>query len=266
MITAGVDIGSRTAKVIILRDGEMLSSSLISTGPESAATANLAMDIALNGTGITLDDIEYIIATGYGRYIAPFANGNVSEISCHAKGINWLFPSVRTILDMGGQDCKAIRIDRDGNHIKFLMNDKCAAGTGRFLDVMADALRVPLDDIGRLSLQSKSEASISSTCTVFARTEVFSLVRKGVSKEDILAGLHTAIASRVFSLLQRVGIEADFAICGGIAKNIGVVRKVEERVGLKALIPQEPQLSGALGAALIAAERYTAKVGSLASP
>ena len=155
---------------------------------------------------------------------------------------------------MGGQDCKAIRVDANGNHTNFAMNDKCAAGTGRFLEVMAETLGLPVDDIGELSLQSKNEARISSMCTVFARSEVNRLVRRGIEKKDILAGLHEAISTRVYGLLRKVGVEEDFVISGGIAMTIGVVRKIEEKVGLKALIPDDPQIVGALGAALIARE------------
>lgn len=252
MIVAGVDVGSRTTCALILGDGGIMSFSLISTGPQSAKTSRKAMKEALTIGNLTFDDIGYIVATGYGRVLVPFANEIITEISCHAKGANWYFPTVRTVLDMGGQDCKAIKVDGIGNHVNFAMNDKCAAGTGRFLEVMAEALRLPLEDIGELSLQSENEVRVSSTCTVFAKSEVVSLMRRGIEKSDILAGLHEAIATRVYGLLRQVRIEGDFAITGGIAKNIGVVRKLEEKVGLKALIPEEPQIVGALGAALIA--------------
>lgn len=242
--------------MVLFEDGQVLSYSIIGTGAESADSAQRAMAAALAGVDhLSLGDIEYIIATGYGRVIVPFANETVTELSCHARGANWLFPSARTILDMGGQDCKAIRCDDKGRLQNFAMNDKCAAGTGRFLEVMASVMKLPLEQLGELSLEAKEEVKINNTCTVFAKSEVASLLRQGGDKRDILAGLHTAIATRIYTLLRRVGIEKDLVITGGIAKNIGVVQKVEERVGLKALIPQEPQIVGALGAALFTRDR-----------
>jgi len=259
MIVAGIDIGSLSAEVVILKDSKILSYSLIKTGPESTKTAYKAMDEALKGTNISLLDIKHIVSTGYGRVIAPFADENISEISCHAKGAQWLFPSVRTILDMGGQDCKAIRCNEEGKLIDFAMNDKCAAGTGRFLEVMAEAMELPIENIGKLSLQAKEVAPISSICIVFARSEVASLLRKGVDKRDILAGLHEAISERVSSLLGKVGVEKDFIVTGGIGKNMGVVQRVEKKVGVSSFFPDEPQIVGALGAALFAKERCKQK-------
>ncbi len=259
MKVAGIDVGSRTAATVILEEGNILSYSIIPTGADSAKTATLVMEEALKGADISLGDIKYIVATGYGRIIVPFASEKITEIACHARGAHWYFPTVQTVLDMGGQDCKAIRVNDEGKHTDFAMNDKCAAGTGRFLEIMAQVLRLPLNEIGELSLQSKNEVRISSTCAVFAKAEVASLMRRGVDKKDILAGLHEAVSVRVFLLLRTVGIEKDFVITGGIAKNIGVVRKVEEKVGLKALIPEEPQIVGALGAALFARERCSGK-------
>ena len=260
MITAGVDIGASTSKAVILEDGEILSYSIIVTGAESAASALRAMDHALKGVDrLSLGDIGYIVATGYGRVIVPFAHETVTELSCHAKGANWLFPSARTILDMGGQDCKAIRCDDIGRLKNFVMNDKCAAGTGRFLEVMAKIMELPLEKLGELSLEAREEIRINSTCAVFGKSEVAALIREGRDKRDILAGLHEAVASRVYTLLRRVGIERDLVISGGIGKNIGVVRKIEKKVGMKALIPAEPQIVGALGAALFARERLEGK-------
>ena len=258
MITAGIDIGSSTSKAAILEDNQILSYSIIPTGAESADSAQRAMDEALRETNhLSLEDMGWVIATGYGRVIVPFANETVTEISCHARGANWLFPSVRTVLDMGGQDCKAVRCDDQGKLLNFVMNDKCAAGTGRFLEVMADVMGLPLEDIGKLSLQAREEIRINSTCTVFGKSEVASLIRQGRDKQDILAGLHAAILSRVYTLLRKVGIKPDFAITGGIAKNTGVVKRLEERVGLNALLPEEPQIVGALGAALFARDKLS---------
>lgn len=257
-MTAGIDIGASTSKAVILEDSQILSYSIIPTGAESIGSAQRAMDEALKGTnGLSLEDIGWIIATGYGRVIVPFANETVTELSCHARGANWLFPSVRTVLDMGGQDCKAVRCGEGGKLLNFVMNDKCAAGTGRFLEVMASVMELPLERLGELSLEATEEVKINNTCTVFAKSEVASLLREGRDKRDILAGLHTAITTRVYTLLRRVGIEKDFVITGGIAKNIGVVQRVEERVGLHALLPEEPQIVGALGAALFARDKIS---------
>jgi len=241
-----------------LQDSKILAYSIIPTGAESAGSAQRAMDKALSQVNsISWPDIGWIVATGYGRVIVTFARETVTELSCHVRGANWLFPSVRTVLDMGGQDCKAIRCDEGGRLLNFVMNDKCAAGTGRFLEVMARVMELPLEDIGKLSLQAKEEIRITSTCAVFGKSEVASLLRQGRDKADILAGLHAAIVNRVHTLLRRVDVKPDFAITGGIAKNTGVVQRLEERVGLKALLPEEPQIVGALGAALFARDRLS---------
>jgi len=187
--------------------------------------------------------------------LVPFANENVSEISCHAKGITWYFPSVKTILDMGGQDCKAINCDGSGTVTNFVMNDKCAGGTGRFLEMIADVLNIPLNDIGKVSLSSDNTIPFNTICAVFAKSEAINYLRKGVAKGDILAGLHEAIAVRSVNLLRRVSIEKDFTITGGISKNSGLVRKLTEKVGLEPLLCEDPQLAGALGAALFAREK-----------
>ncbi len=259
MIVAGIDIGSRAAKVVVMRDGEILSSAITDTGPESVKTAYTAIGLALEGTGLVLEDIAYIVATGYGRVLVPFANENISEISCHAKGITWYFPSVRTILDMGGQDCKAINCDEKGLVTNFVMNDKCAGGTGRFLELIADVLNVRLEDIGELSLASGNGIPFNTVCAVFAKSEAIAYLRKGVSKSDILAGLHDAIAVRAVNLLNRVSVQREFSITGGIAKNRGMVRRLAEKVGMEPLLCNDPQLVGALGAALFARERLEGK-------
>ncbi len=264
MITAGVDIGSLSADVVILKDNEILGYSVIRTGPDSAQTAQAAMDVALEDAGskgndLKIEDMDYIVSTGYGRVIVPFAEKNITEISCHAKGANWFFPGVRTILDMGGQDCKAIKCDETGKVKKFHMNDKCAAGTGRSMEVMADLLNIKLEEIGPLSLHIKEEHEvpvISTICVIFAKSEVLSLVRKGLPVENVLAGLCEATAKRVKTQINVVGAEDEFVISGGIAKNKGVVERVEELVNMKAQICFEPQIVGALGAAVFARERY----------
>ena len=182
MLVAGIDIGSRTTKTLLLEDGATRGQSMIYTGPDSAAAARAGFEEALKRAGGAWGDVGYIVATGYGRIIVPFAQESITEIACHARGVHSLFPSARTVLDMGGQDCKAIRVNAEGNHTNFAMNEKCAAGTGRFLEVMAEVLNVPLSEIGPLSLTSQEEVKVSSTCTVFAKSEVSYLVRRGVKK------------------------------------------------------------------------------------
>jgi predicted CoA-substrate-specific enzyme activase len=255
MITAGVDIGSSTSKAVLLNDKEILGYSLIFTGSESVNSANRVLDEVLQKSNLSAREIQYIIATGYGRVIVPFAHEALTELTCHARGAHWLFPKVRTILDMGGQDCKAIRCDGAGRLQNFIMNDKCAAGTGRFLELMARVLGLSLDELGEMSLSAKSMIKINSTCAVFAKSEVTSLIREGKERQDVLAGLHSAIAGRVYTLLRGVGIEPELAITGGIGKNRGVVQEIEKRIGLKVLLPEEPQIVGALGAALFAQDR-----------
>ena len=262
MIVAGIDIGSRAAKAVLLDGTSMISSVIRDTGPESIKTSEATMEALLKGTGLTRKDVEYTVATGYGRILVPFANENISEISCHARGVNHCFPSVRTILDMGGQDCKAIRCDEHGRVVNFIMNDKCAGGTGRFLEIIAEVLEVPLSDIGEVALKSRNSSPFNTICAVFAKSEAMAYRRKGVSKSDILSGLHEAIATRSVGLLRRVSIEKDFSISGGIAKNRGMVQKLKEKAGLEPLLAEDPQIIGALGAALFARERGQSRVST----
>ncbi len=243
----------------MLKDGKILSSYIGDTGAESVVTSKMTMAKTLEGTGLKIEDMNYIVATGYGRVLVPFANENISEISCHARGINYSFPSVRTILDMGGQDCKAISVDGEGKVTNFVMNDKCAGGTGRFLEMIADVLGAQLTDIGDMALQSKSAIPFNTICAVFARSEAVAYLRKGISKNDILAGLNEAISVRCLNLLKRVSIQKDFSISGGIAKNKGMVAKITEKVGLQPLLADDPQLAGCLGAALFAKDRAEGK-------
>ncbi|OGK83656.1 MAG: hypothetical protein A2X53_07505 [Candidatus Rokubacteria bacterium GWA2_70_23] len=250
MLVCGIDVGARTAKAVLMVDGEIAGHSVIRSGPGSAVAA---LKAALETTTLRREDIEFTVATGYGRVVVPFAQRNVTEIACHAKGNHYFFPRVRTILDMGGQDCKAIRCDEAGKVATFLMNDKCAAGTGRSLEVMASLLQVRLEDLGRLALEASGKPEkISNTCVVFAKSEVLALARQGVPTREILAGLCEGVAERVKGLLRVVGVEEDFVISGGISKNVGVVRRIEEKLGVMSHICFEPQIVGALGAALFA--------------
>lgn len=253
IITAGVDVGSVSSQAVVLVDGELYAFSNMRTGSNSPMSAQNAMNWALEGTGMTLDDIHYSIGTGYGRVNVPFANRTITEIACHARGANKMYGNtIRTLLDMGGQDCKAISCDEKGKVTNFLMNDKCAAGTGRGMEVFADLLSLPIEEIGELSFQVDEEPEpVSSTCVIFAKTEATGLLRKGWPKNKVLAAYSSAMAHRVVSLLERIDIKADFAITGGIAKNIGVVKRLEDELGLKALSTDyDTQIAGALGAAL----------------
>jgi predicted CoA-substrate-specific enzyme activase len=254
MFYAGVDVGSRTAKVVILNENSVAASHLIATGPDSAETSLQVLQAALNKVNLEMTDLAGIVTTGYGRYIAPFPHTSITEIACHTRGVHKIFRTARTILDMGGQDCKAIRLDHRGQPSNFVMNDKCAAGTGRFLEILARSLGVPLEEIGPKSLTAKGSITVSSMCAVFARQEAIAYRRRGAPLEDILAGVHEAVADRVFRLIKTVGLEPDFVITGGIAQNPGVVQRLEKRSRLAALIPPQPQYTGALGAAWLARE------------
>jgi benzoyl-CoA reductase subunit A len=255
IISAGVDVGSVSTQAVVMVDGEIYCYSSMRTGSNSPDSANNAMKWALEDTGLTLDKIQYIVGTGYGRVNVPFANRAITEIACHARGANFIYGSeIRTVLDMGGQDCKAIRCDHRGKVTAFLMNDKCAAGTGRGMEVFADLLQVHINDVGEMSLQVDEEPEPgSSTCVVFAKSEAVGLLRKGWPKEKVLAAYCSAMAHRIVTLLLRLGIEEKFAITGGIAKNIGVVKRLEDELKIKSPEPSiDPQLAGAIGAALFA--------------
>ncbi len=261
IITAGVDVGSVGSKAVVMINGEVYSWSVTRTGSNSPDSAKKAIGWAMEGTGLELDDFKYIVGTGYGRVNVPMANKAVTEIACHAKGANHIWgPTVRTILDVGGQDIKAIRCDQTGRVTSFLMNDKCAAGTGRGMEVFADLLQIPIEDIGEVSLRVDEEPEpVSCTCVAFAKTEAMGLLRKGWSKEKVLAAYTRAMAIRMCALLKRVGIEKDFVITGGQSKNIGVVTRIEKILGIKRLpMPNwrggglDPMIAGALGAAIIA--------------
>ena len=259
MITAGIDVGSLSIKVVLLADRErILGYSIIPTKPGIRELAQVIFEHTLESAHLSKGDIAYIVSTGYGRRLVPFSHSEVTEITCHGKGTYWLRPEVRTIIDIGGQDSKSIKVDSNGSIVNFVMNDKCAAGTGRFVEVMAHALEVELEDMGKLSLQADKSLDVSNTCTVFAESEVISLIAEGHTKENIIAGVHLAIAKRTVGLVERIGIVKTVAMTGGVAKNIGVVRAIESLLGVTLFIPEEPQIVGALGAALVAVERYQA--------
>lgn len=246
---AGVDIGSTMTKVVIMSD--RIEASLIGpTGPEHRKLANRVMEEALGKARLTFEDLTYIVATGYGRINVPFADRQITEITCHAKGLHSLLPTVKTVVDVGGQDSKGIKI-QNGKVMNFVMNDKCAAGTGRFLEIIADSLGVPLEKIGEMSLAAERIAAVSSTCTVFAEQEVISRLASGEPIANLIAGIHDAVATRISSLVKKLNVEPDIAVTGGGAKNIGLVRALESKFGCPLLVPPEPLITGALGAALM---------------
>jgi predicted CoA-substrate-specific enzyme activase len=257
---AGIDIGSTMTKVVILGD-RMVSALIGPTGAEHRKLANRVMEEALAQAGLRFEDLAYIVATGYGRINVPFADKQVTEITCHARGIHSLLPTVKTVVDIGGQDCKGIKI-KDGKVTSFVMNDKCAAGTGRFLEIIADSLGVPLEKLGEISLSAERATPISSTCTVFAEHEVISQLATGEPVASLVAGIHESVATRVFALVQKLKVEQDVAITGGGAKNIGLVKALEAKFGCPVLVPPEPLITGALGAAIIGKETYERELQS----
>jgi len=242
---------------VVLQDesGNLLSVIKGPTGPEYRQLANEVMRQALEQASLQIDDISYIVATGYGRLNVPFADRQITELSCHARGVSSLFPSVRTAIDIGGQDAKCMKI-ANGRLTDFVMNDKCAAGTGRFLEVTAATLGIRLEDMGDISLKATKKIQISNLCTIFAQQEVVALLSQGEKTENILAALHDALASRVAALARRLGIEPDLVLTGGVAKNTGMVRAMKENLGCEILVPEEPLITGALGAAILAKETY----------
>ena len=265
LITAGVDVGSVSSQAVIVVDGELYAYSNMRTGSDSPESARNAMSWAMENTGLTLENIGFVVGTGYGRVNVPFSNKAITEIACHARGANFMYgPSVRTVLDMGGQDCKVIRCDEKGKVTAFAMNDKCAAGTGRGMEVFADLLQIPIEDVGELSFQVDEEPPpVSSTCVVFAKSEATGLLREGWPKNKVLAAYCSAMAHRIVTLLEQLGIEEDFAITGGIAKNIGVVRRLEKEIGIKAMPARlDTQIAGALGAAHFAQNLLKKKTGA----
>jgi len=265
IITAGVDVGSVGSKAAIMIDGEIYSWGIMRTGSNSPESAVKALSWALEDTGLRTSDLKYIVGTGYGRVNVPMANKAITEIACHAKGANYIWgPSVRTVLDVGGQDIKAIRIDETGRVASFLMNDKCAAGTGRGMEVFADLLKIPIEDIGKVSLDIDSEPEpVSCTCVAFAKTEAMGLLRKAWSKEKVLAAYTRAMAVRMANLINRVGLEKELVITGGQSKNIGIVTRIENILGIKTLPTPDwrgngldPMVAGAIGAALLGKALY----------
>jgi predicted CoA-substrate-specific enzyme activase len=257
MIVGGCDVGSLSGEAVIMKDNTILAYDIMRVRPRPEQTAWEVMDKALVKAHLTLDDIEYCVSTGYGREKIPFANSSISEISCHGKGAHWANPEVRTVIDIGGQDCKVIRVDKFGYMADFAMNDKCAAGTGRFLEGMAKVLDVRLEDLGPLSFDAEAPVVISKTCTVLSQFDVMCMINDGKNRGDIAAGINRAMAERISKMTRKVGLQREITITGGVAKNSGVVNNLKHILGVDILKLDgiDPQIVGALGAALFAQER-----------
>lgn len=260
MITCGIDVGSITTKAAVVKDGELIADKVIFTGYNARKAGEAVFQQIVKSIGIKPALIEKIISTGYGRNSVTVADKAITEITCHAAGAYYLDPLVRSVIDIGGQDSKAIAVNDTGSPLDFAMNDKCAAGTGRFLEVMAGALGVDLDNFGDFSLKAKHPSTISSLCTVFAESEVISLIAKGEKRENIIAGIHAAIAARVVAMANRVGFKTRIMMTGGVAKNIGVVRALERKIGQKIEVSEKSQVTGAIGAAMIAQRAFAIEV------
>lgn len=263
LIFAGLDVGSLSSKAALIGMDGILGHCTIQTGANPRLAGERVLELALLNAATSARQISYIVGTGYGRVNLPFAHRTVTELTCHAKGAHYQNPGVRTVIDIGGQDSKVIRVDAEGNMMDFAMNDKCAAGTGRFLEVMAKALELDLEELGASALQTRAPCAINNICAVFAESEVISLLASGHAKTDIAAGLHQAVAQRVGTMAQRIGLEPEIAFVGGVAKNPGVVKALEDFLGItfSATSPtstdrQDPQINGAIGAAVLAREIY----------
>lgn len=257
----GIDSGSTSTNAIILdKDRNILSSIIVKTGAKSMNSAEKALQNALEESGLKKEDLTFIVGTGYGRYNIPFVDENVTEITCHGRGAHFLNPEVRTIIDIGGQDSKAIGLDENGNVKSFVMNDKCAAGTGRFLEMIAKTLEIDLEQMSEEGLSYNEDLTITSVCSVFAESEVVSLIADNKERKDIIHGVNKSIATKTAGLAQRVGKKEKFMMTGGVAKNKGVIKALEEKLGGKLFIADEPQICGALGAALIALDKVLEQI------
>ena len=259
MFGAGVDVGSTQTKAVIVDEtGGIVARILITTGANVSRAGENAFVQACESAGLPREAIGYVVGTGYGRYKVTFGDAQITEITCHARGAHALFPGTRTVIDMGGQDTKAIRVGPDGAVIDFSMNDKCAAGTGRFLSAAADVTGVGLDEIGPLSLRAQSPVRLTSVCTVFVESDIMSYLAQRKTVEDILGGVHKAIATRTMALVRRVGVEDEVTFTGGVSRNVGMVRALEAVLGRPLNVNAEGHFTGALGAALFALERAQA--------
>lgn len=260
MLVAGVDVGSTQTKAVILdENAEIVARGLVNTGANVVKAAEKAFQQARLEAKLDEWEVAYTVGTGYGRYKVLFGDTQITEISCHARGANFLFPDTRTILDIGGQDTKGIRVNPKGEVVDFCMNDKCAAGTGRFLAAAAEVMGISLDELGEVALRSTSPLRITNVCTVFVETEIMNHLSRGRKAEDILAGVHQSIAGRSVSLLRRVGIDSQVTFTGGVSRNKGMVQALREKIGTEINVSDDSQFIGAIGAALFALDRAKAR-------
>ena len=251
----GIDLGSRTSKIVILNENDkIIYTHVQSSGVNPKKTSEFLLEKALQEINIKREDVAKIYSTGYGRNVVPFADKKISEITCHAKGVNYFFPQAKSIIDIGGQDSKGIVINSQGRVLNFVMNDRCAAGTGRFLEVAATILELTVDDLGELSLKSDGKLTINSTCVVFAESEIIGLISQGISIEDIVNSVHRSIAKRTKSMISVLGYQPPMVFTGGVAKNVGMKKAMEDLLGFELLVPENSFITGALGAAVIARE------------
>ncbi|MDP2727446.1 MAG: acyl-CoA dehydratase activase [Dehalococcoidia bacterium] len=256
MITAGIDMGAKTIKVVLLKDGKILARGIASAGFETRQSADEAFKSALDKAGLTMKDVERVFSTGAGRKEAPYAKGDITEVGADAKAISFLYPSVRTLIDVGAEEGRGIKCSPEGKVLDFVINEKCAAGAGSFTESMARALEVSLEDFGKLSLSSDKAIPMNAQCAVFAESEVVSLIHAKTPKADIARSVHDAIASRFISMVRRVGVDKDIALIGGVAYNVGFVDALQRGLEIEVIIPENPEYVGALGAALAAAENH----------
>ncbi len=264
MLFGGCDVGSTTGKAAILDGDRVVAHFITPSTINPVKTAHVAMEEALKQAGLgSIDDLDYVVGTGYGRLKVPFANDNVSEITCHARGAHWLNPEVRTVVDIGGQDCKVISLDASGKVLEFAMNDRCAAGTGRFFEAMARVLDCGLEGISALENQGDPPATITSQCSVFAESEVVTLINEGTELPNLIAGINMAVANRLYAMVRRVGLVEKIVLTGGCSKNRGLAKALESKLGVEVdTLPQDPQIAGAIGAALIARDKAASNGGA----
>ena len=255
MITAGIDMGAKTVKVVLLQDGTVRGRGLSQAGFDAFETARMALEEALGKDGLRLDQVEHFTSTGAGRKEVSFAHDDITDVGATAKAINFLLPSARTVIDVGAEDARAIRSAEGGKVVDFVVNEKCAAGAGTFVETMARILEIPMEEMGPLSLESTKEVPINAQCTVFAESEVVSLIHANTPKADIARAVHEGMADRITSMARRVGVEKEVALVGGVAQNVGFIAVLESNLELEVVIPEAPEFVGALGAALAAAER-----------
>jgi len=252
MTFAGVDVGAESVKLVFLRDGKIIFSKVLATEEEGAVASERLLEEGLKKSHLSRDELSYVVSTGAGRATVPFAHKQRSEQLCHARGARWLIPSARTVLDVGAEGSRAMSLNEEGKVIDFAINSKCASGTGVLLRAMTKIVEVPMEEMGIMAARAKSAAKISSFCAVFAESEVISSIHTGVSEEAIVAGIHESVVSRLLEVLRRVGPVGDVVVTGGVARNVGIIERLEPKVGLALKVPENPQAVGALGAALMA--------------